>query len=118
METVGDKYMTVSGLPEPCIHHARSICHLALDMMEIAGQVQVDGESVQVSKEIEHLDTNSRTQLISNHIPVLGMYKQGHPERKVFVVLHSSVDMRNKLVHLFCGQNVLSTRKLQLFLFY
>ena len=50
VETVGDKYMTVSGLPEPCIHHARSICHLALDMMEIAGQVQVDGESVQVSK--------------------------------------------------------------------
>lgn len=50
METVGDKYMTVSGLPEPCIHHARSICHLALDMMEIAGQVQVDGESVQVSE--------------------------------------------------------------------
>lgn len=41
--------MTVSGLPEPCIHHARSICHLALDMMEIAGQVQVDGEPVQVS---------------------------------------------------------------------
>ena len=50
VETVGDKYMTVSGLPEPCIHHARSICHLALDMMEIAGQVQVDGESVQVSR--------------------------------------------------------------------
>lgn len=50
METVGDKYMTVSGLPEPCMHHARSICHLALDMMEIAGQVQVDGEPVQVSK--------------------------------------------------------------------
>ncbi|NXT19220.1 GCYB1 cyclase, partial [Syrrhaptes paradoxus] len=49
VETVGDKYMTVSGLPEPCIHHARSICHLALDMMEIAGQVQVDGEPVQVS---------------------------------------------------------------------
>lgn len=50
VETVGDKYMTVSGLPEPCMHHARSICHLALDMMEIAGQVQVDGEPVQVSK--------------------------------------------------------------------
>ncbi|KAK9399068.1 guanylate cyclase soluble subunit beta-1 [Crotalus adamanteus] len=49
VETVGDKYMTVSGLPEPCIHHARSICHLALDMMEIAGQVQVDGESVQIT---------------------------------------------------------------------
>ncbi|XP_075399747.1 guanylate cyclase soluble subunit beta-1 isoform X2 [Tenrec ecaudatus] len=49
VETVGDKYMTVSGLPEPCIHHARSICHLALDMLEIAGQVQVDGESVQIT---------------------------------------------------------------------
>lgn len=48
VETVGDKYMTVSGLPEPCTHHAKSICHLALDMMEIAGQVKVDDESVQV----------------------------------------------------------------------
>lgn len=66
METVGDKYMTVSGLPEPCIHHARSICHLALDMMEIAGQVQVDGESVQVSREIGHWDANGRTQLIAD----------------------------------------------------
>ncbi|XP_044154814.1 guanylate cyclase soluble subunit beta-1 [Bufo gargarizans] len=49
VETVGDKYMTVSGLPERCVHHARSICHLALDMMEIAGQVQIDGESVQIT---------------------------------------------------------------------
>lgn len=48
METVGDKYMTVSGLPEPCTHHAKSICHLALDMMEIAGQVKVDEDPVQV----------------------------------------------------------------------
>lgn len=46
--------MTVSGLPEPCIHHARSICHLALDMMEIAGLVQVDGESVQVCN-VQHI---------------------------------------------------------------
>uniref|UniRef100_A0A6Q2YUN7 Guanylate cyclase soluble subunit beta-1 n=1 Tax=Esox lucius TaxID=8010 RepID=A0A6Q2YUN7_ESOLU len=49
VETVGDKYMTVSGLPEPCIHHAQSICHLALDMMEIAGQVKVDEEPVQIT---------------------------------------------------------------------
>lgn len=49
VETVGDKYMTVSGLPEPCTHHAKSICHLALDMMEIAGQVKVDEEPVQVA---------------------------------------------------------------------
>ncbi|KTF76468.1 hypothetical protein cypCar_00046533 [Cyprinus carpio] len=48
VETVGDKYMTVSGLPEPCTHHAKSICHLALDMMEIAGQVKVDEDPVQV----------------------------------------------------------------------
>lgn len=40
--------MTVSGLPEPCTHHAKSICHLALDMLEIAGQVKVDDEPVQV----------------------------------------------------------------------
>ncbi|KAM3865175.1 guanylate cyclase soluble subunit beta-1 isoform 1-T1 [Diretmus argenteus] len=49
VETVGDKYMTVSGLPEPCTHHAQSICHLALDMMEIAGQVKVDDEPVQIT---------------------------------------------------------------------
>ncbi|XP_022064187.1 guanylate cyclase soluble subunit beta-1 [Acanthochromis polyacanthus] len=49
VETVGDKYMTVSGLPEPCTHHAKSICHLALDMMEIAGQVKVDDEPVQIT---------------------------------------------------------------------
>lgn len=48
VETVGDKYMTVSGLPEPCTHHAKSICHLALDMLEIAGQVKVDEQPVQV----------------------------------------------------------------------
>lgn len=40
--------MTVSGLPEPCTHHAKAICHLALDMLEIAGQVKVDEEPVQV----------------------------------------------------------------------
>lgn len=51
VETVGDKYMTVSGLPEPCTHHAKSICHLALDMLEIAGQVKVDEEPVQVRRD-------------------------------------------------------------------
>uniref|UniRef100_A0AAQ4R9A4 Guanylate cyclase soluble subunit beta-1 n=1 Tax=Gasterosteus aculeatus aculeatus TaxID=481459 RepID=A0AAQ4R9A4_GASAC len=49
VETVGDKYMTVSGLPEPCTHHAKSICHLALDMLEIAGQVKVDDQPVQIT---------------------------------------------------------------------
>ena len=36
VETVGDKYMAVSGLPDPCHDHARSIARLALDMMDMA----------------------------------------------------------------------------------
>lgn len=55
VETVGDKYMTVSGLPEPCTHHAKSICHLALEMLEIAGQVKVDDEPVQVGLRFSRL---------------------------------------------------------------
>ncbi|XP_075909667.1 guanylate cyclase soluble subunit beta-1 isoform X1 [Petromyzon marinus] len=49
VETVGDKYMTVSGLPEPCPHHARSVCRLALDMIDSAGRVTVDGKAVQIT---------------------------------------------------------------------
>ena len=36
METVGDKYMVVSGVPEPLEDHARCICQLALDMQDAA----------------------------------------------------------------------------------
>jgi class 3 adenylate cyclase len=46
VETVGDKYMAVSGLPEPCQTHARCIARLALDMMDLGRDVQVDGEPV------------------------------------------------------------------------
>jgi hypothetical protein len=46
VETVGDKYMAVSGLPEPCQTHARCIARLALDMMDLGREVQVDGEQV------------------------------------------------------------------------
>ena len=46
VETVGDKYMAVSGLPEPCQTHARCIARLALDMMDRGREVQVDGEPV------------------------------------------------------------------------
>lgn len=49
VETVGDKYMAVSGLPEPCQSHARCIAMLALDMMDLAKQVRVDGEQVQIT---------------------------------------------------------------------
>ena len=36
VETVGDKYMVVSGVPEPLEDHARCICQLALEMKEAA----------------------------------------------------------------------------------
>ncbi|XP_014297499.1 guanylate cyclase soluble subunit beta-1 isoform X1 [Microplitis mediator] len=50
VETVGDKYMAVSGLPEPCRSHARCIARLALDMMDLAAdEVQIDGEPVKIT---------------------------------------------------------------------
>ncbi|KAF7413728.1 hypothetical protein HZH68_002217 [Vespula germanica] len=50
VETVGDKYMAVSGLPEPCRCHARCIARLALDMMDLAAdEVQIDGEPVKIT---------------------------------------------------------------------
>uniref|UniRef100_A0A672G5Q6 Guanylate cyclase soluble subunit beta-1 n=1 Tax=Salarias fasciatus TaxID=181472 RepID=A0A672G5Q6_SALFA len=56
VETVGDKYMTVSGLPEPCTHHAKSICHLALDMRRSPGQVKGDDEPVQDAQILPFLE--------------------------------------------------------------
>lgn len=49
VETVGDKYMAVSGLPEPCQAHARCMARLALDMMDLVREVQVDGEPVRIT---------------------------------------------------------------------
>ncbi|XP_067000206.1 guanylate cyclase soluble subunit beta-1 [Anabrus simplex] len=49
VETVGDKYMTVSGLPEPCTDHARCIARLALDMMDLAGGIYVDDHPVKIT---------------------------------------------------------------------
>ncbi|KAJ8298045.1 hypothetical protein KUTeg_024576 [Tegillarca granosa] len=47
VETVGDKYMAVSGLPEPCSEHTRCIARLALDMMEISKQLKdPDGKEI------------------------------------------------------------------------
>lgn len=46
VETVGDKYMAVSGLPEPCTTHAKNIARLALDMIDLAQTVIVDGQPV------------------------------------------------------------------------
>ncbi|KAL4230720.1 Guanylate cyclase soluble subunit beta-1 [Mactra antiquata] len=36
VETVGDKYMAVSGLPEECTTHAKCIAKLALDLMDVS----------------------------------------------------------------------------------
>nr|XP_039266180.1 guanylate cyclase soluble subunit beta-1-like [Styela clava] len=49
VETVGDKYMAVSGLPEPCKDHARQICNVALDMMDMCEQIEIDGQKIQIS---------------------------------------------------------------------
>lgn len=46
VETVGDKYMAVSGLPEPCTTHAKNIANLALDMMDLGKTVLLDGKPV------------------------------------------------------------------------
>ncbi|WAQ99037.1 GCYB1-like protein [Mya arenaria] len=40
VETVGDKYMAVSGLPEDSITHARSIAKLALDLMDVSKELR------------------------------------------------------------------------------
>ncbi|KAH3843075.1 guanylate cyclase soluble subunit beta-1-like [Dreissena polymorpha] len=40
VETVGDKYMAVSGLPEESITHAKSIAKLALDLMDVSKELR------------------------------------------------------------------------------
>lgn len=50
VETVGDKYMAVSGLPEPCETHAKCIAHLALDLMDISyGLTDPDGNPLVIT---------------------------------------------------------------------
>lgn len=42
VETVGDKYMAVSGLPEACASHARHINRLALDIYDLAKTIKLE----------------------------------------------------------------------------
>ncbi|XP_065076633.1 guanylate cyclase soluble subunit beta-1-like [Ochlerotatus camptorhynchus] len=49
VETVGDKYMAVSGLPDECENHAKCIARLALDMMDMARNVKMGSEAVQIT---------------------------------------------------------------------
>ncbi|KAK2188586.1 hypothetical protein NP493_128g05046 [Ridgeia piscesae] len=49
VETVGDKYMLASGLPEKNSVHAKSIALVALDMLDIGQEVTVDDHPVKIT---------------------------------------------------------------------
>ncbi|XP_053678907.1 guanylate cyclase soluble subunit beta-1 [Anopheles nili] len=49
VETVGDKYMAVSGLPDECENHAKCIARLALDMLDMAKNVMMGTEAVKIT---------------------------------------------------------------------
>ena len=48
VETVGDKYMCVSGLPIKSQRHAHNIANLALDMMKISKEVRIGDKEITV----------------------------------------------------------------------
>ncbi|XP_063704653.1 guanylate cyclase soluble subunit beta-1 isoform X2 [Culicoides brevitarsis] len=49
VETVGDKYLVVSGLPELCENHAKCIARLALDMIIMAQNVKMGTEPIEIT---------------------------------------------------------------------
>lgn len=65
VETVGDKYMAVSGLPEVCSSHARWIAKMALDMKDVSLEVFMEGEPIVVGttyfniRQLVHLSKHS-----------------------------------------------------------
>ena len=44
IKTIGDAYMVVSGLPEPRADHAQAMVALALDMIDVARDINASGE--------------------------------------------------------------------------
>ncbi|XP_067617258.1 guanylate cyclase soluble subunit beta-1 isoform X2 [Eurosta solidaginis] len=67
VETVGDKYMSVSGLPDHCEDHAKCIARLALDMMDMAKNVRMGTNPVQVTIGIHSGEVV--TGVIGNRVP-------------------------------------------------
>lgn len=61
VETVGDKYMAVSGLPEACDSHARHINRLALDIHDLAKTIKLE-EYTGVRTATSSSDTTATTQ--------------------------------------------------------
>ena len=50
VETIGDAYMVVGGLPTPCDNHAEKVAHMGCSMMEAGQKVlsPVDGLPIKV----------------------------------------------------------------------
>ncbi|XP_055923667.1 guanylate cyclase soluble subunit beta-1 [Eupeodes corollae] len=67
VETVGDKYMAVSGLPDPCEDHAKCIARLALDMMDMAKNVNMGPNPMQITIGIHSGEVV--TGVIGNRVP-------------------------------------------------
>ena len=49
VETIGDKYMAASGLPERCTDHAQVVCSLVLDMADMVKDIRIKRKSISVS---------------------------------------------------------------------
>ncbi|XP_073816050.1 guanylate cyclase soluble subunit beta-1-like isoform X2 [Musca autumnalis] len=67
VETVGDKYMAVSGLPDHCEDHAKCIARLALDMMDMAKNVKMGSNPMQITIGIHSGEVV--TGVIGNRVP-------------------------------------------------
>ena len=68
METVGDKYMAVSGLPDPCSDHARCIARLALDFMDMDKSIRdPEGNGIKIHTHT-HTHTHKRTYFVIQNI--------------------------------------------------
>ncbi|XP_016951307.1 guanylate cyclase soluble subunit beta-1 [Drosophila biarmipes] len=67
VETVGDKYMAVSGLPDHCEDHAKCMARVALDMMDMAKNVKMGSSPVQITIGIHSGEVV--TGVIGNRVP-------------------------------------------------